>query len=822
MYNDIDVYPYRRNSEGSKEAGHKGGLGYDKNKKGIKSFFKKWSTLGRAFTGRWLLLYLTAFFLGRAVLMGELMPFGVAFVAAFIRVAGSDNLGPLICTCLGLATVINGPPLASGILAIIATYLLLRFGPDMESRQWYVIPGVVLITELIVKCSFVAYGGGLLYGYISVLFEAVFACILTIAFLHALPPLWRSTVPGRISGEAVFCMLLLFGGVIAGTGEMGIGNVSLRGIISNYVILLAALVGGVGLGAAAGAVVGVIPGLSYVVAPVIIGAYSFAGLIAGMLRSFGRIGVSMGFMLGNILLSIYITNYGSMVEVLLETGLATLMFCLMPHRWIETVTKILPTHQGIKMHRLPLAQTRIKEITADRIRDWSGVFDELANSFQQVSTTVEQSQEEQGLEKLFIEVGQKVCDGCALYRTCWEREFYSTYQQILDLLANVETYGNLKIDDLPNAMKKRCARLKEMTITLNCLYDNFKLNNYWQEKLLESRQLVSEQLKGVSNILVNMSRELEKDAEQFGEIETAIIKRLKKEGLPVLDIFTFHHANGAVEVGITRPACGGKLECQHKIAPLVSAITGQDLIVASSGCSLQQNNADICTFKLYSSLPFRVSVGTAGIAKGGGKLSGDCFKMLQLRDGKYAVIISDGMGVGHQAHKESSAVVNLLEKLLATGFEKNMAVKTVNSIMALRAPNETFATVDLAVVDLYTGRVDFIKVCAAPCFIVKKDSIAIVQANTLPVGILENIEVISQSRTMSDGDLLVMVSDGVLDSYQSNLAPEEWFANILEDLAPLEPQEIAEVIIQIIASSLGGEEKIPDDMTVMAIKLERV
>jgi stage II sporulation protein E len=765
---------------------------------------------------------LPPFFLGRAVLMGELMPFGVAFVAAFIRVAGTQNIGVLIFTMLGLITISDGMSLAGGMLTLLVTYLLLRFMPLMETRQWYVVPGVVLVTELIVKCSFVASGNGLLYGYISVLFEAVFACILTIAFLHALPPLWKNTVPSRISGEAVFCMLLLFGGVIAGTGEIGIDNVSLRGVISNYVILLAALVGGVGLGAAAGAVVGVIPGLSYVVAPAIIGAYSFAGLLAGLLRSFGRIGVSMGFMVGNILLSIYITNYGSMVNVLLETGLATLLFCFMPKQWIETITKVLPTHQGVRIRRSSLPQARITEMTAGKMRDWSGVFNELAKSFKQVSSTVEESQEEQGLEKLFVEVGQKVCDGCALYRTCWEREFYRTYQQILDLLANVETYGKLNIDDLPTGMKKRCARLKEMTITLNCLYDNFKMNNYWQQKLLESRQLVSEQLKGVSDILVNMSLELEKDAELSGEIEEAIIKRLRKEGFPVIDVFTYHHSNGGLEVGITKPACGGKLDCHRKVAPLVSAITGQNLIVSSAGCSLENNNEEECTFMMYSSLPFRVSVGAASVAKGGGRLSGDCLKTMQLRDGKHALIISDGMGVGHQAHRESSAVIGLLEKLLATGFEKNMAVKTVNSIMVLRSPNETFATVDLAVVDLYTGKVDFIKICAAPCFIIKQDSISVVQANSLPVGIMENIEIMSQTRTMSEGDMLVMVSDGILDSHQGNMESEEWFASILQDLTDLEPQEVAEVILQIVETSLGGAEKINDDMTVLVTKLEKV
>ncbi|MBO8137010.1 MAG: stage II sporulation protein E [Desulfotomaculum sp.] len=818
MYNDFDIYPYYRSGKTARDSGGTGKKSL-RQKNPIAQLSIPWSKIGQVFTGRWLLLYLTAFFLGRAVLLGELMPFGAALTAAAARVTKAKNIIVLFFAGVGMFSVTSGFSLAANVLTLLAVYLLLRFIPSLQQREWYIVPGAVLVTVLVIKCSIVAYSGGVLYSYISVLFEAVFACILTIAFLHALPPLWQQTVPGRVSGEAVFCILLLFGGIVAGTGEIGYQMVTLRGVISKFVVLLSALLGGAGLGASAGAVVGVIPGLSYVVTPVIVGAYSFSGLMAGLFRSFGRIGVCMGFFLGNILLSIYITHYGSILEVMLETALATIIFCLMPASWIEAVKRLLPAPRGIKLTRPTVSQARIKEITAGRMRDWSNVFNELAHSFKQVSSTVEHSQEEQGLEQLFIQVGQKVCDGCALYRTCWEREFYRTYQQVLDLLAVIETYGKLSIDDLPEEMKKRCARLKEMVITVSCLYDTFKLNNYWQNKLLNSRQLVSEQLQGVSEVLKNMCNQIEKDVEFTGELEESIIKRMKREGILVEDVFTFYHNDGGLEVGITRQACGGEMECHNKVAPVVSAATGHKMMPANSGCMLEQKQEE-CTFVLYSSLNYMLSVGSAGLGRGGSGVSGDALKTMQLRNGKYALVISDGMGAGHKALQESQATINLLEKLLATGFEKDMAVKTVNSILVLRSPNESFATIDLAVVDLYNGRTDFIKTCAAPTFLIRKDKVSIIKDNSLPVGIIENIEVTAQTRNLEEGDILVMVTDGVLDAYQGTADKEEWFKGILQDLAALRPQEIAEVILQIIETTVGGKEKISDDMTVLVAKLE--
>ncbi|MCD5407478.1 MAG: stage II sporulation protein E [Desulfotomaculum sp.] len=619
MYDDIDIYPYRRAGESSgdqfKEVGKK--------RFGFKPKINK-AMIKQAFTARWLFLYIMAFFLGRAMLLGELMPFGIAFVAAMTKVSGSKSLGVLFFALLGLATVSGGLALVSSGLVMLAVYLFLCRLRIVWQREWYIGPGAVLIIVLIIKYSFTAYAAGVAYDYISVLFEAVFAGVLTLAFIHAIPPLWQRTAPECINKEALFCILLLFGGVVAGTGAIEWGLVSLRGLVSNLIILLAALLGGAGLGAAAGAMIGVIPGLSYVLVPVLIGAYSFAGLMAGLLRRFGRFGVAAGFLLGNIILSIYVTDYGNMLGVLLEAALAIVLFCLIPASWLEHIAKTLPLPRDIKLYQPALPQAQVKEMTAKRMLDWAKVFTELAGNFKQASATVEDYQEEKSLEQLFEKVGQKVCRGCALYRTCWEREFHQTYQRILNLLADVETNGVLTVADLPENLQKRCARLKEMVIAITCLHDNFKLNNYWQKKLLDSRQLVSEQLQGISEIMINMSGELAKEIETAGKLEAEITKRLKRAGITVTDLFTFHQQDGRLEISLTSPGCEGQLVCHQKIATIITAVAGQQLVLAHTGCCRHAGQQE-CTLKFYSALNYRLAVGSASVAQGGNAISGDTY-----------------------------------------------------------------------------------------------------------------------------------------------------------------------------------------------------
>jgi stage II sporulation protein E len=128
--------------------------------------------------------------------------------------------------------------------------------------------------------------------------------------------------------EETACLLVLLAGIIAGTGELQLWYVSVKGFLSRLIILLAAYAGGAGLGAVAGALLGIIPGLSFTTVPYLMGAYSFAGVVAGLGRVLGKIGVAISFLAANIILSIYYNNFTGMEAVIAETGLAGVVFCL--------------------------------------------------------------------------------------------------------------------------------------------------------------------------------------------------------------------------------------------------------------------------------------------------------------------------------------------------------------------------------------------------------------------------------------------------------------------------------------------------------------
>ncbi|NLC12030.1 MAG: SpoIIE family protein phosphatase, partial [Firmicutes bacterium] len=166
-------------------------------------------------------------------------------------------------------------------------------------------------------------------------------------------------------------------------------------------------------------------------------------------------------------------------------------------------------------------------------------------------------------------------------------------------------------------------------------------------------------------------------------------------------------------------------------------------------------------------LRFSVEVGVAQVARDGQELSGDSYALLQLKGGKQVFILSDGMGNGARAHLESRATVSLIEHLLEIGFRREVVLRIVNSLLQLRTADETFATVDLVFLDLTSGEAELLKVGAVASYIKSGDEVREVGSATLPLGILQEIRADLLREKLEDGDLLVMVTDGMVE-----LSPE--------------------------------------------------
>src|SRR5690625_1817835 len=226
-----------------------------------------------------------------------------------------------------------------------------------------------------------------------------------------------------------------------------------------------------------------------------------------------------------------------------------------------------------------------------------------------------------------------------------------------------------------------------------------------------------------------------------------------------------------------------------------------------------------CYLSFGAAKEFVVDTGVAKAAKGGGLVSGDSYTMLELGAGKYAMAISDGMGNGRRAQEESEETLRLLQQILQTGMPERVAIKSINSILALRTTDEMFATLDLAVMNLHNAHVQFLKVGSITSYIKRGDEIINIAASNLPMGIIPEFEVDIVSEQLKSGDLLVMMSDGFEINSEAVGNTDDWLKQLIRDVKTDDPQEIADLLLESVIRNRAG--KIDDDMTMLVARIDK-
>ena len=189
--------------------------------------------------------------------------------------------------------------------------------------------------------------------------------------------------------------------------------------------------------------------------------------------------------------------------------------------------------------------------------------------------------------------------------------------------------------------------------------------------------------------------------------------------------------------------------------------------------------------------PLAYEVGAALRAKKGERVSGDSKAVFEAED-KLCLLLSDGMGSGEAARRESALAVHLLEKFLRAGIDARSALKTLNNALTLRASEtDSFTTVDLLQLSLGSGEGELYKYGAAPSYIKRGGTVRRVTCSCLPAGLQECSQPpeITHLR-LEAGTFFVMVTDGVADA-----TSDEWLQNLLAGWQGENPQLLVSAIL---------------------------
>ncbi len=250
---------------------------------------------------------------------------------------------------------------------------------------------------------------------------------------------------------------------------------------------------------------------------------------------------------------------------------------------------------------------------------------------------------------------------------------------------------------------------------------------------------------------------------------------------------------------------------------LATQLGGVSKVISSIAEDIDEKNGDSKEEKKEEK--YKLSKVVLTETKNKSEISGDNNLIVKLEDGKYMLAISDGMGSGTQANKSSNTVISMLKKMLTNGFDKEVSIGLINSAININSNEETYATIDLSIVDLNNGNIEFVKNGACPTFIKSKNKVEVVKAVSFPAGVLDKIDLVVYDKDLKPEDIIIMCSDGILESNTEYENKEIWLKNLLENIETTDIEKIANIIKQEAIDNGLGIAK--DDMTVIVAKLEK-
>ena len=745
---------------------------------------------------------LLGYFWGRGEVLQLLHPMGLSYLSAFF---GEGWLFWPVWLMVGMGSLPAVPLKAgAGLAAAAAIQLTLgRFVGREESGK------KALLGSFAMALAGIFYAisrQGL--GFYFALAAMESSLVLAVSFLlqKGLSALLAQERYLILTREETISFVLLAGGTLAGMATLQRGlQQSFLPMAASFCLLLAARQEGMGGGAAAGVFLGFLLFVCGGIDMPLFIALSLGGMLAGCVRDFGRAASALAMVLSPCVFLFYID--AEKLQPFWLGGLCggAVLFCLFPQRILEKISGARATESPADRY------TKMKEMTEEKLLGCAAAFDALAKTFCRQEARVEKGR----VSQLVDTIAGKVCQGCGLAHYCWEEELYRTYSMAFSALSACEEKGRLQKADLPPYFQEPCPRLENFTEMVNEVYEIYRRDQVWGSRLSECRELVGQQMQAVGEIMQTLSGQMELDCIFLEGMEDALTAALKKQGFhPQKVLVTEEKSGRGRQVRITLPACGGKGVCRDKILPLVKKILDCPVVLLEEGTCAVDAEGRSCALHFREEPVFAIHTATAFAPAEEGRPTGDAAAFLETEKGRALLALSDGMGTGAEAAKESRVAIELLEQFTEAGFDRELSVKMINSALLLRMGEETYATLDICEIDLFNGHAEFVKLGAAASYLWRNDRVISLRSATLPAGILKQVVPEKNEMLLKDGDMIFMVTDGITDALGGEEQTARWLKGKLLAFPVSNPEDAAEYILQEAKKERKEDRR--DDMTVLA------
>lgn len=440
------------------------------------------------------------------------------------------------------------------------------------------------------------------------------------------------------------------------------------------------------------------------------------------------------------------------------------------------------------------AIVRSRRRTGEKLYRISEVFREMECSFIALDENVNDNA---ARARMLTDLQEKCCKTCEKQKRCAKTDVYTGFRRLIDAGC---VKGKVNLIDLPSEITLNCAKPAEVLDCLNKVLTDYRRYMTETENARAGRILLAEQARGIAEVMKSCAVDLSK-TQSFSGAAESVKKALSAHGISCPELYIDETATElcAVIVGKTNLKAMTGVICDT----LKRKFVLKDKIAYDGEKS--------CL--VFAAPPkLDAAFGVSYAIKGGEKVSGDTHSVIRINEHAFLMALSDGMGSGEYARKVSEASISLIEAFYRAEMPADTVLNTINKLLSFNC-DERFACIDIAAVNLETGRADFIKIGSPAGIILREGEVKVLESNSLPLGILDNLKPTVCTERLMDGDMVIFMSDGITSAFPS---ATDLYA-FLQELKPLNPQSLAD---KILAGALENtRHTVTDDMTVVCTRI---
>ncbi len=753
---------------------------------------------------RKLIQMVMGFFLGRVSLFG-VNPIGIALLA-------SGYLETGIMLPLGISLIfgmITAFPLEQVVyyLSIMGAFLLIadfleKRGIHMNRKQVMLVLLGVFVLFTGVRLIFFSYPAK--ERMFAVCLEGVIAVAFVRIFSEGQHFLFERNVGQYPDNEELLSLILFAMSFASGMPEISFHGISPGRFAIYFTILLSGYCYGVGAGALAGTIGG-FGLLQQSESTEFIGLIALLGGLAGLLRNYHKWILCIGYFWGILIFSFFMGEgtfpYGDFVNV----GLAGAAFFFVPEHIFGKA--------GIRGGSWEdyWESEKQQEMIHYKLAGISKVFIKMAGTLQSGEIFGGERRKNE-VEEALAATSEQICGQCECVDNCGGHIALLRPDSLSGMKQSEN--GMLGLDQFPADFMEECDRQDYFVWEANQNLHMANLEHHFQNRIQYQQQVIAEQMYEVGKIMETLSENLPKIQKIPPAIREEIARELKGMRVKLEKLAFYERHDGRLEIYMSGRTSRGRCVTVREVELSLSKLLNRKMQVSEECRKVFPRDAEEFVFREEARL--RIETGISRVSGKNETFSGDTFSCMELPGGEFLMALSDGMGSGQAAYEESEKVIELLEEMAEAGFSETASVKLINSLYISSEGNKSFTTADITLLNLYQKTAGFIKCGASTTYLYQNGILVRIEGEALPIGIMGGMEPYMANAMVTSGDYVIMMTDGVSDSYAKE---PQVLDEILKELLDRRcgAKEASEWILEQAIEEWGGEPQ--DDMSVLVGKI---